>query len=64
MRPKHSHTGYGVWDITRQVARRVQQEWEAVESPPRPPLLMLPVCPRPVGRDDATRKTERRPLAA
>lgn len=29
------HTGYGVFDITRHVARRLQQEWEAVESPPR-----------------------------
>lgn len=30
-----ARTGYGVYDITRQVARRLQQEWEAVENPPR-----------------------------
>lgn len=26
-------TGYGVFDITRQVARLIQEEWEMVESP-------------------------------
>lgn len=33
------HTGYGVYDITRHVARRLQQEWEMVENPSRPALL-------------------------
>lgn len=37
---EHSHTGYGVWDITRKMARRVQQDWDAVESPPRSAELM------------------------
>lgn len=35
-------TGYGVYDITRHVARRLQQEWEMVENPPRPVLLGPP----------------------
>ena len=35
-------TGYGVYDITRHVARRLQQEWEMVENPPRPVLLGSP----------------------
>lgn len=28
-------TGYGVFDLSRQVARRIQQEWDMVESPRR-----------------------------
>lgn len=40
-------TGYGVFDLTRQVARRVQAEWEAVENPPRPPHLFRPAAPSP-----------------
>ena len=32
-------TGYGVVDLTRHVARRLQQEWEMVENPPRRALL-------------------------
>jgi hypothetical protein len=35
-------TGYGVYDITRHVARRLQQEWEMVENPPRLALLANP----------------------
>ncbi|MBL9213203.1 MAG: hypothetical protein JNL92_22260 [Opitutaceae bacterium] len=35
-------TGYGVYDLTRHVARRLQQEWEMVESPPRLALLAQP----------------------
>ena len=63
-------TGYGVYDITRQVARRLQQEWEMVENPPRLALLANPgpahwelpltlaiSSERPPGR-------EKRPLAA
>ena len=30
------HTGYGIYHLTRQVAQRIQREWEAVESPVRP----------------------------
>jgi hypothetical protein len=37
-------TGYGVYDITRQVARRLQQEWEMVENPPRLALLANPAA--------------------
>ena len=33
-------TGYGVFDISRQIARRVQREWEMVESPPRLPMSL------------------------
>ncbi len=56
-------TGYGVFDLTRQVARRIQQEWENVESPPR--LHM-----RPLGAVESTQpkhppaKSEKQPLAA
>jgi hypothetical protein len=39
---KRSKTGYGVFDITRQIARRVKLEWEAVESTPRPPMRFSP----------------------
>ena len=47
-------TGYGVYDITRQIARRLQQEWEVVECPPRPPrpAAKIIVLPRP-NRDPA-----------
>lgn len=56
-------TGYGVFDLTRQVARRIQQEWESVESPPR-----LPMRP-PVAVDSAQpkhhpTKSEKQALAA
>jgi len=30
------HTGYGIYYLSRQIAQRIQQEWEAVESPTRP----------------------------
>ena len=48
MNPKR-RTGYGVWDITRQVARRIQLERERVESPawPLPRVLPFSVVPRP-----------------
>ncbi len=62
MNPKR-RTGYGVFDISREIARRVQKEWEMVESPARPPRLtplMIPL-PRP---DPALPKGEKRPLAA
>lgn len=64
MRPRHSRTGYGVWDLSRQVARRVQREWETIESPPWPPtLLAAPPCPLPPP-PPLPNRTERRPLAA
>jgi hypothetical protein len=64
MRPKHSHTGYGVWNITRQIARRIQQEREAVESPPLLPWLLSPVQVYAPPLDRMPHKTEKRPLAA
>lgn len=56
-------TGYGVFDISRQVARRIQQEWEMVESPPRPPMrLTAEVIPMP--SIDHSKKYEKRAMAA
>ena len=56
-------TGYGVFDISREVARQIQQEWEMVESPPRPPMrLTAEVIPMPPPEDHP--KIEKRPLAA
>jgi len=63
-------TGYGVYDITRQVARRLQQEWEMVENPPRIALLAnagrarwgLPLT-RAISSERPPEK-EKRPLAA
>jgi hypothetical protein len=64
MRPKHSHTGYGVWNITRQVARRIQREREAVESPPLRPWLLSPVHAYAPPHFRLPGKTEKRRLAA
>ena len=64
MTPKHSHTGYGVWNITRQVARRIQQEREAVESSPLLPWLLSSVHVYAPSLDLKPHKTEKRPLAA
>jgi hypothetical protein len=63
-------TGYGVYDITRQVARRLQQEWEAVENPPHFGVLAgarFPTGPRPLAvaiSSEPPREKEKRPLAA
>ncbi len=63
-------TGYGVFDLTRHVARRLQQEWEVVENPPRPSLRSgrspargeLPLA---FGlASDRSLRREKRPLAA
>ncbi len=32
--PSKYRTGFGVYDRSRQVARRVQQEWELIETSP------------------------------
>jgi hypothetical protein len=45
MNSSKRRTGYGVYDLTRQVARRLQQEWEMVETPPRPARLEAQVIP-------------------
>ena len=59
-------SNYGLFTITRQIARRVQLEWEMVETPsPRPRFLDFPLTGeatpalplKPV-------RTEKRPLAA
>lgn len=63
-------SGYGVFDLSRQVARRLRQEWEMVENPPR--LNLAPAalpCPRgwPQPRGTAAEPApgkEKRPLAA
>jgi hypothetical protein len=57
-------TGYGVYDLSRQVARRLQQEWEAVESPAafRRPAAADGERIR-IGREKTAGK-EKRPLAA
>ncbi len=59
-------TGYGIFDISRQVARRVQSEWEMVEQPGRtPPSALTASVLRPLVRPQAeSRPTEKRPLAA
>jgi hypothetical protein len=56
-------TGYGVYDLSRQVARRLQQEWEAVECPSRPAgwSAKIIVLPRP---DRHPARIQRQPLAA
>lgn len=38
-------TGYGYFDISRQVARRIRTEWEMVESPDAPPPMRIPLEP-------------------
>jgi len=64
------HTGYGVYDITRHVARRLRQEWEAVENPPRPAWPSNPGhgrWERPLTRAISSERPvekEKRPLAA
>jgi hypothetical protein len=62
MNPKR-RTGYGVWDITRQVARRLQQERELVESPAWPLQRVLPFTPS-VRPSAPPRPSERPRLAA
>lgn len=64
MRPRHSRTGYGVWDLSRQVARRVQQEWETIESPPWPATLLAAPAGELPPPPPLPQPTERRPLAA
>jgi hypothetical protein len=62
MNPKR-RTGYGVYDISRQIARRLQQEWEMVERPAtttRPIAVVIPF-PRP---GDTWPPKDRRPMAA
>jgi hypothetical protein len=54
-------TGYGVYDITRQVARRLQQEWEMVENP-GPARWELPLTVA-ISSERPPEK-EKRPLAA
>jgi hypothetical protein len=56
-------TGYGVFDISRQVARRIQKEWELVESPPRPPMRLTAEA-IPMSPPDDRPGTEKRQLAA
>ncbi len=61
----HRRTGYGVFDISRQIARRVQSEWEMVEQPDRPPALHFAAAVIPVARPaEPNRRREKRPLAA
>ncbi len=62
MSPKR-HTGYGVWDISRQVARRVQQERERVESPSFALKRMAEWAPLPPKVVSPTSR-EKRPWAA
>jgi hypothetical protein len=62
MKSKH-RTNYGVFDLSRQIARRVQREWETVESPPPPQcqpdlIQLLPF------EDPWRPPSGRRPLAA
>ena len=63
-------TGYGVFDLTRHVARRLQQEWEMVENPPRRALLVDSACARwelPLTAASSSERPvekEKRPLAA
>ncbi|MEI6465553.1 MAG: hypothetical protein WCQ89_12580 [Verrucomicrobiota bacterium] len=52
MNSSKRRTGYGVYDLTRQIARRLQQEWEMVETPPHPARFdanVIPMSPpRPI----------------
>ncbi len=59
-------TGYGIFDISRQVAPRVQAEWEMVEQPGRSSLPHITggVLPPVVAPQAERRRTEKRPLAA
>lgn len=56
-------TGYGTFDLSRQIARRVQREWEMVESPSRQSWPLLAAFSRPV-LHPAPMPKEKRPLAA
>ena len=61
-------TGYGTFDITRQIAKRIQLEWDMVEQPSTAPrFLNFPCAEVPVKKPlrlHAVRTTEKRPLAA
>ncbi len=62
MKAKH-RTGYGIFDLSRQVARRVQAEWDMVEQPNPPPMrLTSEFFPRPASTQPP--RPEKRPLAA
>jgi len=63
MNSKH-RTGYGLHDLSRQIARRVQREWEAVEFAPPPPRQDADVILFPAPADPTPPPTEKRPLAA
>jgi hypothetical protein len=54
MKAKRSHAGFGLYDLSRQIARRHQREIEETENPPRPyrltpesfpPLVLFPARP-------------------
>jgi hypothetical protein len=56
-------TGYGVVDISRQIARRVQKDWEMVENPPVVAALMGSIINFPTPQDPRP-PTSQRALAA
>ena len=68
MRPARSHTGYGVFDLNRQVARRVRRAWEMVENPTRPwnagPHVLPAPQPESLHRRPVGESAPRAPLAA
>ncbi len=61
----HRRTNYGVFNVTRQIARRVQLEWEMIESPaPRSRFLDFPLAGDTPPPPPTPARKEKRPLAA
>jgi hypothetical protein len=60
----NQRTGYGIYDLSRQVARRARKEWESVESPPLPRRLFGEVVAFPDRRDPWPPPADKRPQAA
>lgn len=43
MKAKRTHTGFGLYDLSRQIARRRQRAADILENwPPRPPMALTP----------------------
>ena len=59
-------TGYGTFDLSRQIARRVQKEWETVENAADVTRLATTVFARRTSAMAlrSVRAKEKRPLAA
>lgn len=64
MKAKRTHTGFGLYDTARQIARRKQHAIATAEShPPRPPMALSPETEHLIDLF-AYAKQFKRPLAA